>query len=138
MARAFRFSLQPLLDRKAAIENEHRGQVAAARRALDEARAALEGLMAAVAAQPYLDGTVAAQLRRIAELQGDLERKRHDLVAAARERKVIEHLRERRRRAFEAEEAQREELELDESNARCHERATRDRPQHSRTQRTTA
>ncbi len=64
--------------------------------------------------------------------------KRHDLVAAARERKVIEHLRERRRRAFEAEEARQEELELDESNARCRERAARDRPQDCRTQRTTA
>ncbi len=138
MARAFRFSLQPLLDRKAGIENEHRGHVAAARQALDKARAALERLMAAVATQPYLDAAIAAQIRRIAELQGDLERKRHDLVAAARERKVIEKLRERRRRAFDAEEARREELELDEINARCRERAARNRPPDSRTQRTTA
>jgi flagellar biosynthesis chaperone FliJ len=138
MARAFRFSLQPLLDQKAGIENEHRRQVAAARRALDEAREALERLMAAVAAQPYLDAAIAAQLRSIAELQGDLERRRHDLVAAARERKVIEHLRVRRRRSFEAEEARQEELELDESNARCRQRAARDRPPDCRTQRTTA
>ncbi len=138
MARAFRFSLQPLLDRRVEIEDEYRRQVAAARGALDEARAALERLMAAVAAKPYLDAAIAAQLRRIAELQGGLERKRHDLVAAARERKVIEKLRERRRRAFAAEEAQREELELDETNARCRENGARDRPQHCRTQRTTA
>jgi flagellar biosynthesis chaperone FliJ len=138
MARAFRFSLQPLLDRRAEIENEYRRQVAAARGALDEARGALERLMAAVAAKPYLDAAIAAQLRRIAELQGGLERKRRDLVAAARERKVIEKLRERRRRAFEAEEARREELELDETNARCRENGARDRPQHCRTQRTTA
>jgi flagellar biosynthesis chaperone FliJ len=128
MARAFRFTLQPLLDRKAGIESEHRRQVAAARHALDDARSALERLMAAVAAAPYLDAAIAAQLRRIAELQGDLEQRRRDLIAAARERRVIEKLGERRRRAFEAEEVRREELELDESNRRpdC------------RTQRTTA
>jgi flagellar biosynthesis chaperone FliJ len=125
MARAFRFTLQPLLDRKAAIENEHRRQVAAARHALDDARAALERLMAAVATQPYLDTTIAAQLRRIAELQGDLERRRRDLIAAARERRVIEKLGERRRRAFETEEVRREELELEESNRRPDCRAQR-------------
>lgn len=94
--------------------------------------------MAAVAAQPYLDAAIAAQLRRIAALQGDLEQRRRDLIAAARERRVIEKLGERRRRAFEAEEARREELELDETNARCRERTARNRPPDCRAQRTTA
>ena len=84
--------------------------------------------MAAVATQPYLDAAIAAQIRRIAELQGDLEQKRHSLVAAARDRKVIEKLGERRRRAFDADEARWEELELDERN----------RPPYCRAQRTTA
>jgi Flagellar FliJ protein len=136
MARAFRFSLQPLLDRKVAIEGQCRQRVATARGALEAGRAALDGLMAAVVARPYLDGAIAAQLRRIAELQGELERERQGLVAAARDRKVIEKLREGRRRAFDDDEARREELELEEANARCRRRTGRDRPHDYRTQRT--
>jgi flagellar biosynthesis chaperone FliJ len=56
------------------------------------------------------------------ELNLACKRARDDLVAASRERRVVEKLKERRLRAFLAEEARRDELELDEANARCREK----------------
>lgn len=116
MGRRFRFSLQPLLERNRRIEEDRRHAFAAAQRTLDDAREELQTLIHAVATHPYLDAAVAAQLCRIADLQAARESARQDFVAAARDRRVVEKLRERRLRAFESAAARSEELELDESN----------------------
>ncbi len=62
-------------------------------------------------------------LRRANELEAAVAAARDAFVDASRERRVIETIKERLRRAFDAEAARREELELDDANARRRERA---------------
>jgi flagellar FliJ protein len=126
MAARFHFGLQPLLDRRKRIEETKQQAYAARRRELDKHADQMERLNAALAsaatgsgpAAPlaYLDGAIRAQRRRIAELEAPLEDARQELIAASRDRRVIEKLLERRRRAFEALRARREERELDDAN----------------------
>jgi flagellar protein FliJ len=150
MRRTFAFGLQPLLDLRARVEEEKQRDFAACRRALDASRHEVERLAKARqrctkelaesararsavdlrlrdAHLRYLERAVDAQRRRAVELQADCERSRQELMAASRERRVIEKLKERQRILFEAEEARREELELEDANARRHERAARER-----------
>jgi flagellar FliJ protein len=126
MAARFHFGLQPLLDRRKRIEETKQQAYAARRRELDQHADQTERLNGALAsaargsgpAAPlaYLDGAIRAQRRRIAELEAPLEHARQELIAASRDRRVIEKLLERRRRAFEALRARREERELDDAN----------------------
>lgn len=141
MAAKFRFSLQALLDARRRAESRKMYELAAWRRALDGTAAELEGIVrardrcmsglaAAALASSAVDLRVRdAYLRRLdaafadvscrrGEVLGAWESARDAVIAARRERRVLERLKERRRRAFEAEEARREELELDESNER--------------------
>jgi flagellar protein FliJ len=150
MPRRFRFALQPLLEWRTQTEHEKQREFAARRRDLDECASELERLIdmrrhgmnqlaASARASPavelrlrdaHLRGLVvaieAARIRH-AQLAAECERAREELIAASRERRVVERLRERRHRAFGAEEARRDELELDEANARSHERRLRER-----------
>ena len=149
MPARFRFSLQPLLDWRARVEEEKQRDFAAARRLLEDcdrelacladeyARSAKRLVASTCAARTadlrlgdsylrFMRAAMKGQRSRRHDLQATFDRARDALVTASRERRVIEKLKERRRREFEATEARREELEIDESNARRHERATRE------------
>lgn len=151
MPARFRFTLQPLLDRRARVEEEKQRDFAAAKRLVEDCDGELERLAAAYAhgakhlvasAQTqgaadrragdswllFLQAAMRRERARRSDLQATCDGAREALVAASRERRVIEKLKERRRFEFEAAEARREELEIDESNARRHERAMRAGP----------
>jgi flagellar FliJ protein len=146
----FRFNLQPLLDWRVRAEDEQQRVFAASRRAVDESVRELERLAQAqqlcarelVTAARWeraaslglrdaycraLQSAIGCERARNSELRAALDCARDALVAASRERRVIDKLKTRRLRAFQAEEARRDELELDEANARRHERAARQR-----------
>ena len=149
----FTFNLQPLLELRKGVEEAKQRDLDACRRSVDEAccerdrllesrRIAAGALHAAVlestgspsaelrardAHLRHLDGAIAAQHARCDRLYATYERAREELVAAHRDWRVVDALRERRRGVFEAEEARREQLELDENNARRHERVVRER-----------
>ncbi len=149
MPAKFEFHLQPLLDWRERLAEEKQRDFAACRRALDdcdgelarlaELRRKCAGQLAAAATGRaadlrlrdrhlrFLDAALAEQRRRRSELQSACEHARSELLSADRERRVLERLKARRRLTFEAQEARREELELDESNARSHDRALRER-----------
>ncbi len=145
MPAKFEFRLEPLLEHRKSIEEKKRRDYAACRRAVDESQGEIGALSDAhLRSMKRLTGTAcmqsAADLRlrdaylrslqnatnrewlRCEELNFACKRARDDLVAASRERRVVEKLKERRLRAFVAEEARRDELELDEANARCREK----------------
>lgn len=137
----FRFTLQPVLDQRKRVEDEKQLVVAARARALDEAERELERLnveftrhsamlrdghgsfetselQSIYAHLQFLDRCIVAQIQIVAERRVALERARNDLLAASREKKVVEKLKARRREAFVQEEQRVEQSELDESNAR--------------------
>ena len=64
------------------------------------------------------DAAIAERRRRAEWAEAPLETARRELIAARRDRRLVEKLRDRRLRAFEEEEARREELEIEETNAR--------------------
>jgi flagellar export protein FliJ len=142
---AFHFPLQPLLDWRKHREKEKQRIFAARRAARDEALhevARFSGaltdctrrLFASTGTQPvahlrlhdshlgYLQRALEEQRRRAVELHAAFERAGEELVAAGRERRVLEMLEQRRRRAFDEEVTRREELEIDDGNARRYER----------------
>lgn len=145
-----RYRLTPLLERRKRLEEEKQRLFASRQRALDESLDELRRLTTALrtgttqlceptrpvraldlrvhdAHLRYLEATIDAQRRHAAELEAALGRAREELTVANRERRVIEKLEERRRQAVEDERARREELDLDDANARRHERAARER-----------
>ncbi|MGA8576431.1 MAG: flagellar export protein FliJ [Candidatus Cybelea sp.] len=143
MRSRFRFHLAPLLDSRERAEREKKHIFEASRAAAEAHGAELQrfagarthcaGALAEIVrtggtrdAALYdghlraLDRAIERENRRGAELERACELARDELAVANRERRVIEKLRERRRRAFEAAQARQEELEIDEGNARLH------------------
>jgi len=150
MSGKFQFRLEPLLERRRRSEAESQREFALHQRALQESMQEVERLVqarrqcsSALVAEAgfraprdlrlrdgYLamvEAAIAQERRARATLEAALAKARADLIAASRERRVLEKLKERRRIAFESEEARREEAALDEANARGHERAARER-----------
>lgn len=125
---AFHFRLQPLLDRRRQVEDGKGRRYAVARRERDEAVRACERLVSALARHAMfpsdagtlavLDAGIEARQRRARNVEAALEDARQELIAAGRERRALEKLYERRRRAYEEAEARRDEHEIDEANAR--------------------
>lgn len=141
----FVFTLQPVLDQRQRVEDEKQQIVAQRRRSLDEAEAELqrlnnefrqssdrlrgahrelnaEDLRLHYAHLSFLDRTIVAQIHVVAERRVALDRARADLLAASKERKVVEKLKDRRHEAYVAEAARIEQNALDDSNARRHAR----------------
>ncbi len=141
----FVFTLQPVLDQRQRVEEEKQQIVAQRRRALDDAEAELkrlnhqfrdsserlrtahrdlsaEDLRLHYAHLSFLDRTIVAQIQVVAERRLALDRARTDLLAASKERKVVEKLKSRRREGYVAEAARQEQNALDDNNARRHAR----------------
>ena len=141
MAKRFAFNLQPVLEHRKRIEDEKQQVVAQRQRALDLAQAELDRLNAEFrrhsealrdqhrafdgeelrlhyAHLQYLDRVILAQIRVVAERRVALDRARADLLAASKERKVVEKLKERRYEDYVSENQRIEQNELDDSNAR--------------------
>lgn len=137
----FSFPLQPVLDHRKRIEDEKQLVVAQRKRALDEAERELtrlneefrrhaamlrdnhkkletRELQGIYAHLQFLDRCIIAQIRIVAERRVALDRARSELLAASKEKKVVEKLKERRREAFVSEEQRVEQKELDDGNAR--------------------
>ena len=142
----FRFRLDPVLQHRARIEQERAGEHAraladqlAAQRMFDgiatkrdELRARLvrehaqfdaEALRSTYLHLDYLDRALVAARQRVDACIAQTERARQKLVDAAKERKVLETLKERRHEAFRHEAALADQRELDDQNARAFERA---------------
>lgn len=141
----FRFRLDPVLAQRARIEAE---KAAVHARALahqlaaeqmrdrllsnrDELRERLvhehaafdaETLRATYTHLDYLDRAIVAAGQRVDACAAETERARARLVDAAKDRKVLDTLKERRREAFDLESALVEQRELDDQNARIFER----------------
>jgi flagellar protein FliJ len=137
----FRFPLQPVLDHRKRIEDEKQLVVAQRKRALDEAEHELarlneefrrhaamlrdnhkkletHELQCIYAHLQFLDRCIIAQIRIVAERRVALDRARTELLAASKEKKVVEKLKERRREDYVIEEQRIEQKELDDGNAR--------------------
>ncbi|MBV9407905.1 MAG: flagellar export protein FliJ [Candidatus Eremiobacteraeota bacterium] len=142
----FAFQLQPVLGHRERIEQERAGdharaladQLAAAsqRDQIIGKRDALrlrliqehtqfdaETLRASYTHLDYLDRAIVVAQQRVDACVAVTERARLKLVDAAKDRKVLETLKERRREAFELDAARADQRELDDQNARAHERA---------------
>lgn len=144
----FVFALQPVLEHRKRLEDQKQQTMAMRQRAWDEAKRELdrlheefraharelrdrhgefdvEELRARYAHLQFLDRTIDAQIKVLAERQVAMERARRDLVAASKERKVVDKLKERRRSAHTLEELRVEQIELDDGNARMEDRLAR-------------
>ena len=142
----FRFELEPVLSHRERIEHERAADHSRAledqlraERARDElctkrdvlrgrlvgehARFDAETLRSTYLHLDYLDRAIAAAQQRCDACAQQTERARLRLVDAAKDRKVLETLKDRRREAFELEAAHAEQRELDDQNARAFERA---------------
>lgn len=141
----FRFRLDPVLGHRERIEQERAGehgraladQLAAQRMfddlatKRDELRARLvreharfdaESLRSTYLHLDYLDRALVAARQRVDACIAETERARRRLVEAAKDRKVLETLKERRREAFQLDAALADQRELDDQNARAFER----------------
>ncbi|MFY9719091.1 MAG: hypothetical protein WAK16_05540 [Candidatus Cybelea sp.] len=148
MASRFVFGLQPLLDERKRVEQTKQRAFALAARARENCLRDLDRLARALRAGSqalhecamrgstagarvydahlrYLERAVASHEQRNAESVVALDRAAQELRNANRERRVVEKLKARRRQEFERAEAWREELELQETNARRCERMAR-------------
>lgn len=144
--RRFRFRLDPVLAHRARVEQERAGEHARclaeqlsaeadrddliarrdrARWSLVEGHTALDGdtLRFTYAHLEYLDRAIVAAQERVDACVIETSRARAALVAAAKERKVLETLKDRRKEAFQLETALVEQRELDDLNARLFDRA---------------
>jgi flagellar export protein FliJ len=142
----FRFRLDPVLGHRERVERERAGehaqtlqdQLAAERarddlmRRRDESRTTLtrdhakldaDTLRATYVHLDYLDRAIVASQQRVDACAAATERARQRLIAAAKDRKVLETLKQRRREAHDLETALADQRELDDLNARLHERA---------------
>jgi flagellar FliJ protein len=142
----FRFRLDPVLGHRERVERERAAEharaladQATAQRMLDdimEQRDELRGrvvrehvrydadtLRATYTHLDYLDRAIVTAQQRADACAAETERARRVLVEAARDRKVLETLKERRREAFALEAALAEQRELDDMNARLFDRA---------------
>ncbi len=142
----FRFRLEPVLDHRERIERERAGEHARKLAEQLEAQRVLEDLIArrdatrskltrehttidatmlraAYTHLEYLDRAIVATEQRVDACADETERARLDLVGAAKDRKVLETLKDRRREAFELDAALADQREMDDLNARLFERA---------------
>ena len=147
MAKRFKFTLQPVLEQRKRLEEEKQTIVAQRARAVEEAEYELkrlndefrrhsdelrndhrqldgETLRMHYAHLQFLDRVIVSQIHLVADRRIALDRARGDLLAASKERKVVEKLKERRLDAHVLEEQRVEQNALDDSNARRHGRAT--------------
>lgn len=145
MAGGFVFRLQPLLDERKRIEQAKQHAFRLAAQTLEKNSRELERLARALRAGGaalhqcavkgstphlraydgylrYLERIVKSYQARNAESALALDRAAQELRHANRERRLVEKLKERRLQEFEQEEARRDELELQEANARRRER----------------
>jgi len=143
----FRFRLDPVLGQRERVETERAGehartladQLAAqqthdallerrhalrAQLTADHATFDVETLRATYAHLDYLDRALAASQQRVNACVAATERARQRLVVAAKDRKVLATLKDRRRESFDRDVALAEQRELDDANARAYERTT--------------
>ena len=143
---AFKFRLDAVLKHRENIERERQGQHAKMQAALvsaqlqrddllgrrdlcrqklaDEHTAmAVDDLRAIYVHLDFLDRALVASDQRVAQCAAAADRTRLALVDAARDRKVLDTLRERQAEAHAVELAQYEQRESDDQNARIFERA---------------
>jgi flagellar FliJ protein len=137
----FVFPLQPLLDERRRKEEEKRLAFARIKLARDERSRELDRFAAALSVRGralyecamtgstanlrlydanlcYLERVLQSRERSDAQSAPAFDRAAAELLDANRDRRLVEKLRERRLQEFEREEARRDELELDEANAR--------------------
>jgi flagellar protein FliJ len=142
----FIFRLQPVLRHRERIEEQKKQIFAREQRALAQAiaeRDALRGKREALAAElitehKNLDGEslrlayahldflareITAADYHVMACEGAVERARLVLVAATKERKILERLRERQHEAFMREQLRLEQRDLDDDNARRYQRS---------------
>ncbi|GAC1614119.1 MAG: hypothetical protein NVS4B13_08940 [Candidatus Elarobacter sp.] len=142
----FAFRLDPVLGHRERLERERAGEHAralasqlAAQRVHDEivekrdalrlqlvrqhARFDAETLRATYTHLDYLDRALVASQQRVDACIAETERVRRRLVEAAKDRKVLETLKDRRRETFQLDAALADQRELDDQNARLFERA---------------
>lgn len=141
MSRRFVFTLEPVLDQRERIEAERQLVFAQRHHALKEAKADLAALHADFrrhsralrdrhrsftteqlrlhyAHLEYLDRSITSCEQVVAARQLDFDLARGELLEAAKERKAIEKLKEKRHASHLAEENAVEQRELDDANAR--------------------
>jgi flagellar FliJ protein len=142
----FRFRLEPVLGHRARIESERAGAHArmladqlTAQRVVDQLCAKRDALRERLVREhvdfdaetlrstythlDYLDRAMVAAVQRLDACIAETERARLRLVEAARDRKVLETLKERRRETFQLDAALADQRELDDQNARLFDRA---------------
>lgn len=141
----FKFALEPVLSHRERVEHERAGEHSRAlenqlraERTRDELCTKRDALRARLVGEhtsfdvetlrstylhlDYLDRAILAAQQRCDGCARETERARQRLVDAAKERKVLETLKDRRREAFELDAALAEQRELDDQNARAFER----------------
>ena len=141
MTSRFRFRLQPVLEHRervldgrqrafaqkqrdladaeaiaAALDTERENQRAALTR--DHKRITVDELRATYAHLAFLDRSIADQAARRAACNAELEQAQAELIAANTDRKVLQTLKARRFEAHRADEAQLEQRDVDDQNAR--------------------
>jgi flagellar FliJ protein len=137
----FVFGLQSVFDHRQRIEDERRQKLAEKQRDLDTAQARLDTLNGEFRSHSevlrrdhrslttedlrlhyghldYLDRAITAQIRVVAERRVAVERAIADLLAASKDRQIMEKLKEHRLEEHRDEERRVEQNELDDGNAR--------------------
>lgn len=141
MSKRFRFALEPVLEHRKRIEEERQQELAIAQHALNEATAELltlhdrfrqhsnilredhksfdvETLRLHYAHLEFLDRAITDQEGVVALRKSEHEAARRVLLVAAKEKKALEKLKERRRDAHVLAESLIDQREIDDNNAR--------------------